>query len=32
MNVLFALRWVFLVALLLVVGWLAWSVSRDEPR
>jgi len=32
MNVLFALRWVFLLALLLVVGWLAWSAWRDEPR
>jgi hypothetical protein len=32
MSVLFALRWLFLALLVLVVGWLAWSAVRREPR
>jgi len=29
-NVLFALRWLLLVALLAVVGWLAWASLRHD--
>ena len=32
MSILFALRWIFLLALLGFVGWLAWSAFRHEPR
>jgi hypothetical protein len=32
MSALFALRWMFLILFLLVVGWFAYRAFRDEPR
>jgi hypothetical protein len=32
MSVLFALRWVLLLSLVLVVGWLTWLAFTREPR
>jgi hypothetical protein len=29
-NWLFALRWIFLLALLAVVGWLWWTARTDD--
>jgi hypothetical protein len=31
MTLLFAIRWVFVLALIGVVGWLWWSARRDDP-
>jgi len=30
-NVLFALRWIFVIALIAVVAWLCWTARTDDP-
>ncbi len=32
MNLLFALRWVFLLPLIAAAAWLAWMAFQREPR
>jgi hypothetical protein len=30
-TVLFALRWIFVIALIGVVAWLCWTARTDDP-